>query len=464
MKKTRVLTLLLLFLLTAEIYAQDSKSLIYRINIKENIGSNTMIYLQNGLREAQAVKATCVLIHMNTYGGGVMEADSMRTAILNSPLPVYVFIDNNAASAGALIAIACDSIYMRNGATIGAATVVNSTDGMAAPDKYQSYMRGMIRATAESHGMDSVLVNGKLVEKWRRDPKIAEAMVDEKVVIPQFEDDSTRVLTLTAAEAVEVGYCEGIAETIHEVATSYLGYKEYELKTYNPTIYDYIRGFLMNGIVQALLIMIIIGSIYFEIHTPGIGAGAAIAIIAAILYFTPLFLSGYAQSWEIIIFVIGLILIVIELFVIPGFGVAGALGIIFMITGLLLAMIGNINFNFEGVSLNAFFKSSMTLLAGLGLGFALIIFTSSRIGKRGFLRNAALNADQEGFMSVSMEPASIVGKSGIAATVLRPSGRVEVEGVLYDAASIFGFIDKGEEIVVSRYENSQVYVVRKPIH
>lgn len=464
MKKTRVLTLLLLFLLTAEIYAQDSKSLIYRINIKENIGSNTMIYLQNGLREAQAVKATCVLIHMNTYGGGVMEADSMRTAILNSPLPVYVFIDNNAASAGALIAIACDSIYMRNGATIGAATVVNSTDGMAAPDKYQSYMRGMIRATAESHGMDSVLVNGKLVEKWRRDPKIAEAMVDEKVVIPQFEDDSTRVLTLTAAEAVEVGYCEGIAETIHEVATSYLGYKEYELKTYNPTIYDYIRGFLMNGIVQALLIMIIIGSIYFEIHTPGIGAGAAIAIIAAILYFAPLFLSGYAQSWEIIIFVIGLILIVIELFVIPGFGVAGALGIIFMITGLLLAMIGNINFNFEGVSLNAFFKSSMTLLAGLGLGFALIIFTSSRIGKRGFLRNAALNADQEGFMSVSMEPASIVGKSGIAATVLRPSGRVEVEGVLYDAASIFGFIDKGEEIIVSRYENSQVYVVRKPIH
>ncbi|MFA6701062.1 MAG: NfeD family protein [Dysgonamonadaceae bacterium] len=464
MKKTRVLTLLLLFLLAAEIYAQDSKSLIYRINIKENIGSNTMIYLQNGLREAQAVKATCVLLHMNTYGGGVMEADSMRTAILNSPLPVYVFIDNNAASAGALIAIACDSIYMRNGATIGAATVVNSTDGMAAPDKYQSYMRGMIRATAESHGVDSFLVNGKLVEKWRRDPKIAEAMVDEKIVIPQLEDDSTRVLTLTAAEAVELGYCEGIAETIHEVATSYLGYKEYELKTYNPTIYDYIRGFLMNGIVQALLIMILIGAIYFEIQSPGIGAGAAIAIIAAILYFTPLFLTGYAQSWEIIIFVIGLILIVFELFVIPGFGVAGVLGIIFMISGLLLAMIGNINFNFEGVSLHALFKSSMTLLAGLGLGFALIICTSSRIGKKGFLRNAALHADQEGFMSVSMEPASIVGKSGIAATVLRPSGRVEVEGVLYDAASIFGFIDKGEEIIVSRYENSQVYVVRKPIH
>ncbi|MEA5080087.1 MAG: NfeD family protein [Dysgonamonadaceae bacterium] len=462
MKKTRTFIFLLLFLSALEIFAQESKQLIYRINIKENIGSNTMIYLQNGLRKAQSEKATCVLLHMNTYGGGVMEADSMRTAILNSELPVYVFIDNNAASAGALISIACDSIYMRKGATIGAATVVSATDGMAAPDKYQSYMRGMMRATAESHGKDTVIVNGKPVEQWRRDPKIAEAMVDEKVVVPQLDDDSTRVLTLTAEEAVKLGYCEGIAESIHEVATSYLGYKDYEIKTYNPTIYDHIRGFLMNGIVQALLIMIIIGAVYFEIQAPGIGAGAAIAIIAAILYFTPLFLSGYAQSWEIIIFVIGLILIVLELFVIPGFGIAGALGIIFMITGLLLAMIGNINFNFEGVSLNAFFKSLMTLLAGLGLGFALIIYASSRIGKKGFLKNVALNADQEGYMSVSMEPASIVGKSGIAATVLRPSGRVEVDGELYDAASIFGFIDKGESIIVRRYENSQVYVVRKP--
>ena len=461
MKITRLFALLVLYLLTAGLNAQNGKSLIYLINIKENIGSNSMIHLQNGLHEAQLEKADAVLIHMNTYGGGVMEADSMRTAILNAPLPVYVFIDNNAASAGALIAIACDSIYMRKGATIGAATVVSGTDGMAAPDKYQSYMRAMIRATAESHGKRTVIVDGKPVEKWFRDPKIAEAMVDEKVVIPQLEDDSTRVLTLTAAEAVELGYCEGIAETVDEIATRYLGYERFEFKIYKPTVYDRIRGFLMSGVVQALLIMLIIGAIYFELQAPGIGGGAAVAIIAAILYFTPLFLAGYAQSWEIIIFVVGLILLVLELLVIPGFGFTGALGIILMILGLLLAMVGNINFDFRGVPVGAFFKALMTLLAGLGLSVVLIIYASSRIGKKGFLRNAALNADQEGYMSVPMEPAALVGKSGIAATVLRPSGKVEVDGVFYDAVSIYGFIEKGEAIEVRRYESSQVYVIKK---
>ena len=119
--------------------------------------------------------ATCILLHMNTYGGSVVEADSMRTAILNCQLPVYVFIDNNAASAGALISIACDSIFMRQSASIGAATVVSGQDGSKAPDKYQSYMRGMMRATAESHGKER-LVQEDTLEKWRRDPKVAEAM------------------------------------------------------------------------------------------------------------------------------------------------------------------------------------------------------------------------------------------------------------------------------------------------
>ena len=188
MKYLHIVSLLLLFILTVELQAQDSKPVIYRINIKENIGSNTWIYLQNGLHEAAEKDATAVLLHMNTYGGGVLEADSMRTAILNSPLPVYVFIDNNAASAGALISIACDSIFMRNSASIGAATVVDGATGAAAPDKYQSYMRGTMRATAESHGKTVTVHEGDTITKWRRDPLVAEAMVDEMIVIPVFAD------------------------------------------------------------------------------------------------------------------------------------------------------------------------------------------------------------------------------------------------------------------------------------
>lgn len=327
MKNIRQIVVFLFILSINAIYAQNSKPLIYRINIKENIGSNTWVYLQNGMHEALNKKADYLLLHMNTYGGSVAEADSMRTAILNFPLPVYVFIDNNAASAGALISIACDSIFMRPSASIGAATVVSGADGSKAPDKYQSYMRGMMRATAESHGRDTIVQSGDTIFEWRRDPKVAEAMVDERVVIPGFAD-STQILTLTASQAVELRYCDGIVDNINQIAVQYLGIADYDLQTYNPTLYDKIKGFLMSGVLQAILIMLIIGGIYFELQTPGIGFPTAIAVTAAILYFTPLYLTGYAQNWEVLLFVLGLILIVFEIFVIPGFGVAGISGII----------------------------------------------------------------------------------------------------------------------------------------
>jgi membrane-bound serine protease (ClpP class) len=460
MKNFHLVSFLLLLLLSFDIQAEDARPLVYQINIKENIGSNTWIYLQNGLHEATLAEASAVLLHMNTYGGGVLEADSMRTAILNSPIPVHVFIDNNAASAGALVSIACDSIYMQKSASIGAATVVEGGTGEMAPDKYQSYMRATMRATAESHGKEVVVVGGDTIERWHRDPAIAEAMVDERIVIPGYAD-STRILTLTASEAMELGYCEGVAESVHEVIVTYLGYSDYRLETYNPSFYDKIKGFLTSGVIQAFLIMFIIGGIYFELQSPGVGFPSAIAITAALLYFTPLYLTGYAQNWEILIFVLGLIFIVFEIFVVPGFGIPGILGILLILAALVLAMVGNVRFNFEGVPLREVFQATMTVMGGMGMGLVLIIYLSSRIGKRGLFRNVALNTDQEGFISVSMEPVSLIGKTGMAATDLRPSGRILVEGDYYDANSLKGFVEKGDEVVVIRYENFQLYVRKK---
>ncbi len=459
MKNIRQIVVFLFILSINAIYAQNSKPLIYRINIKENIGSNTWVYLQNGMHEALNKKADYLLLHMNTYGGSVAEADSMRTAILNFPLPVYVFIDNNAASAGALISIACDSIFMRPSASIGAATVVSGADGSKAPDKYQSYMRGMMRATAESHGRDTVVQSGDTIFEWRRDPKVAEAMVDERVVIPGFAD-STQILTLTASQAVELRYCDGIVDNINQIAIQYLGINDYDLQTYNPTLYDKIKGFLMSGVLQAILIMLIIGGIYFELQTPGIGFPTAIAVTAAILYFTPLYLTGYAQNWEVLLFVLGLILIVFEIFVIPGFGVAGISGIILVFTALILALVGNIHFDFSGLSGRQLFRAIMIVFAGIGMGLALIIYMSGRIGKPGIFSRVALVSDQEGYMSVPMEPLTLVGQTGIASTVLRPSGKVQVGNDYYDAVSLKGFIEKGDEVIVRRYENFQLYVIK----
>ena len=460
MKNIRLIFVLFFILFVYVTYGQHSNPLIYNINIKENIGSNTWVYLQNGMHQALNKNADCILLHMNTYGGSVTEADSMRTAILNFQLPVYVFIDNNAASAGALISIACDSIFMRSAASIGAATVVSGQDGSKAPDKYQSYMRGMMRATAESHGRDTVIQNRDTLIEWKRDPKVAEAMVDEKIVIPGFAD-STQILTLTASQAVELRYCDGIAENINQIAVQYLGYRDYDLETYNPTLYDRIKGLLMNGVLQAILIMLIIGGIYFELQTPGIGFPTAVAVTAALLYFTPLYLTGYAQNWEVLLFVLGLILIVFEIFVIPGFGVAGISGIILVFTALILALVGNIHFDFSGLSLRQLFRAIMVVFAGIGMGLALIIYMSSRIGKPGIFSRVALVSDQEGYVSVPMEPLTLVGQTGIASTVLRPSGKIRIGDQHYDAVSMKGFIEKGDEVVVKRYENFQLYVMKK---
>lgn len=438
--------------------ANASAPLIYKINIKDEIGASTWHHLQNGLRFAEEEKADYILIDMNTYGGTVVEADSMRTAIINSKIPVYVFINNNAASAGALISIACDKIYMTSSANIGAATVVNGT-GDKAPDKYQSYMRSLIRSTAESHGKDTIVQqNGDTLYKWKRDPQIAEAMVDERVIIPILSD-STKVLTLTANEAVEAGYCDGIAENITEVIVKYMNVDNYKLETYKPTLFDRIKDFLTNGIVQSILIMIIMGGIYMELKTPGFGLPATIAITAALLYFTPLYMDGYAQNWEIIIFVVGLILIAFEIFVIPGFGVAGISGIILVCAGLFLSLIGNVDFDFDGVSSKDAVNSLFTVVIGISMSFGLIIFLLSRIGKKGSMfHQVALTSDQEGFISVPEEQKQLIGAEGVASTILRPSGKVLINNEHYDAVALQSFVEKGKHIKVIKYENSQLYV------
>lgn len=458
MKTTRFFSTLCVLFFSVIIYAQNSKPLIYKINIKKNIGSTTWVYLQNGLHQAKEKEADYVLLHINTYGGGVLEADSMRTAVLNSPIPVLAFIDNNAASAGALISIACDSIFMRSSGSMGAATVV-SGEGEQAPDKYQSYMRGIMRATAEAQGRDTLIVGNDTTLVWKRDPKIAEAMVDQRIVVAGLVD-STQVLTLTANQALELDYCDGIAENIDEIAYRYLQLTDYTIETYNATFYDEIKGFLTNGVVQAFLIMIIVGGIYFEIKTPGLGLPTAIAITASILYFTPLYLQGYAQSWEVLIFVVGLILIVFEIFVVPGFGFTGISGIFLVVTGLFLALVGNINFDFKGIPVYQFNQAVLTVIAGLGFGVGFIIYISSRIGKRGAFKKVALLADQQGYYSVPMAPKALVGKEGIAATVLRPSGKVIVDGEYYDAVAENGFIEKDDSIVVHKYGSSQLYVTK----
>ncbi len=236
--KTRLLYLFLALIIPVFSFSQEtsdsldlSKTKVYKFDIKQDIGPPVWRQTKDAFEEAEDWNADIFLIHMNTYGGMVVHADSIRTAILNSNKPVYVYIDNNAASAGALISIACDGIYMRTGANIGAATVVNQT-GEAMPDKYQSYMRSTMRATAESHGKDTLIQNGDTIVKWKRDPLIAEAMVDPRTYIENVIDTG-KVLTFTPNEAIKNGYCEGIASWLDEVLRQ-VKVEDYVVKKYEP--------------------------------------------------------------------------------------------------------------------------------------------------------------------------------------------------------------------------------------
>nr|WP_321452457.1 NfeD family protein [uncultured Carboxylicivirga sp.] len=439
----------------------DSVKKVYTFKIFREIGSTSWIHTQEAFAEAEEMKADVILLHMNTYGGQVVYADSIRTKILNSPIPVHVFIDNNAASAGALISIACDSIYMRPGANIGAATVVNQS-GEKMPDKYQSYMRSTIRATAEAHGKDTVVVNGDTTYVWRRDPHIAEAMVDESIYIAGVIDTG-KILTFTTLEAIEHGFCEGKANNMQEVLEQ-LDIPKYEITTFEPSFYDGLKGFLTSPILQGILILVIMGGIYFELQTPGVGFPLAAAAVAAVLYFSPLYIDGLAANWEIILFIVGLVLIGLEVFVIPGFGVAGVSGITLVVVGLTFSMLDNDLFNFEAVGFNKLLEALGIVMSGLFGSLLAIIYLSKKILATDSALGAkiALNTTEDvelGYIGVEASMKELVGETGIASTTLRPSGRVEINDEVYDAVAETGFIERGKSIRVSRFSHGQLYVV-----
>jgi len=460
----RLLTIALIltaFLANAESAKDTAMPLAMQIKLNEEVSPSMWMKVQRGFEKAHHDSVDLILLHINTYGGTVLDADSIRTCILNCKIPVFAFIDNNAASAGALIAIACDSIYMRNGANIGAATVVNQT-GEAMPDKYQSYMRSIMRSTAEAHGCDTVINGCDTIYKWHRNPQIAEAMVDENINIANISD-SGKVLTFTALEAIKHGFCEGIAENLDELIAQ-TEFKQAKIIEYQPTKVENILGWLINPALQSLLVMAIIGGIYFEMQSPGIGFPSIVAIGAAILYFAPLYIEGLAAHWEIALFVLGLILIVIEIFAFPGFGVCGISGIILAVSGLALSMIGNFDNDIPDIQADDVIKSFLLVILSSAFSIGLCLWITSKFYKASLFGNRlSLTATQqtgEGYVGVKPDLNQFIGCEGVTTTVLRPSGKIEINGHEFDAKSNLGFIDKQQTVKVVGCNAAQLYVER----
>ncbi len=449
----------ILLLLTLFSSAQDTEKKVVIFDLKEDIAPAATRITSKAVEHAESINADLIIVHMNTYGGYVTDADSIRTRLLNTKIPVYVFIDNNAASAGALISLACDKIYMRPGGSIGATTVVNET-GEKAPDKYQSYMRKQMRSTAESHGMDTIITGNDTTYKYKRNPDIAEGMVDESIVVEGL-DDSSKVITLTTEEALIWGYCEGKANSIEEVLEAN-GITAYTTEKVEKSSIDKVVAFFANPALRSILIMLMIGGIYFELQSPGIGFPLAVAVIAAVAYFAPLYLDGLAENWEIVLFFVGFILLAVEIFVIPGFGVAGVSGIIIIFGSLILSMIGNVNFDFSGTDTDQINGAlGSVFFAMLGLGVLMYFFGSAFLRSRLFgrvIHTDTLDQSRVHYQQEENDIKNLIGSVGIAHTALRPMGKVDINGTNFEAKTYGEFIDSNTSVEVISIENEYLVV------
>ncbi|SEO10020.1 membrane-bound serine protease (ClpP class) [bacterium A37T11] len=422
----------------------QQKGEVYLFQLRSEIGPTSWRLTKRAFDEAERSGAKTILIDMNTYGGLLNFADSIRSLILASPIPTLVYVNPNAASAGALIALACDKIYMAKGASIGAASVVDP-EGKILPEKYQSYMRGLMRTTAEANG---------------RDPKIAEAFVDPDIDLPTLKPKG-KILTLTTAEAVRTAIANGERNSLNDLLQQE-GLTNAGLRQQQVTWVDLLIGFLINPVVSGVLILLIIGGIYFEMQSPGIGFALLVAIAAAFLFFAPLYMEGLADHWEIFLFLAGVILIALEIFVIPGFGITGIVGIICLVCGLAFSMVSNNYFDFTpaGYGSGWLFRSFLVVIIGMiGAIVLSVLFGKSLLKSSAFQRLVLADEQQAGQGYVSSLPQlEIIGKTGIAKTSLRPSGKIEIEGKWYDAVALDGFIESGTVVFVEKHENYNLFV------
>lgn len=417
---------------------------VYLVHVEGMIDNGLAHYIDRAIATAEESGARAILFELDTFGGLVDAADKIRQSILDTELLTVAYINKNAASAGALISLACDSIYMAPGSSIGAATVVEGT-GEKASEKMQSYMRGLMRATAEANG---------------RNPEIAEAMVDESIEI-EGVSEAGKLLTLSYDEALELGISDATHATVKDLYAQ-LGWQTAETVDFQEKWEESFLRFLANPVVSGILMLMMMSGLYFEFQTPGFGFGGMAAITGAALFFAPLYIMGLAESWEIILFVVGVLLLFVEIFVIPGFGVAGILGLLLMVFSLGASLIGNVGFDFPGTDEigQAMWVITLTMAAAIALIFAM----GKRLPENRRLNFLVLSDKIDGRSDPAKDATDrdLVGKEGKAITPLRPSGTALIDGRRIDVVTEGDFIETGKVVVVHSVVPGRIVVGLKP--
>jgi membrane-bound serine protease (ClpP class) len=428
--------LLLFFLLLTSIQLAQQK--VFVAYIEGDIDLGLSPYISRIVSDAEEDGADAILFKINTFGGRVDAATQIKDAIINSDLLTIAYINNRAISAGALIAISCDKVIMVPGSSIGAATVVDQT-GEKVGEKYQSYMRSEMRSTAEKNG---------------RRTDIAQGMVDERIVIEGLVD-STQLVTLTSEEAYKYGIADTLLESIDEVF-AYFDLAGAESISQKSNWAEDVVRFLNNPIISSMLIMIGFFGLFAEIKSPGWGVPGTAGLIALSLFFGSSYILQLASIVEILMFVIGLGLILLEVFVIPGFGIAGISGILLIIASLFLSLVGQDPFlDFEAVSM-----AIMQLSVAILLALIFIFILAKYLPKTTIFKKFVLQVEEktaQGFTSHTTSQ-EMVGAKGFAVTSLRPSGTAEINGKRVDVVTDSEFIEKSKPVEVIEVEGIRVVV------
>lgn len=398
-------------------------------------------YLKTHYERAEEEHASLVILEIDTPGGLVSAMFDIKEVILDSPIDTAVFVNKRALSAGAFIALSAKYIFMAEGATIGAATPVipsvstNSGVGFEkASEKQVSAMRAEIRS---------------LAEKYDRPPRVAEAMVDESISLTKAKDGidcpKGTLLTLTIAEALQTGLITAKANSTEEILSA-LEMEHAQLISPRVHFSDVILRFLTNPFILALFIIAGIIGAYIEIKTPGFGIGGSIAILAFTSYFIVQLLVGGASWIAPAIFIIGIVLILVEAFVIPGFGVAGIMGILSLGLGVMLGFgVGRLE---EGV---------VVLFVAAIASTILIIILARFLPESNLFQRIELRAQLDNY-HVSENYDTLKGKEGVVLKTLRPAGIVEIDDEEYDAISRGTYIDKGVRVHVVKVEGNRIVV------
>lgn len=414
------------------------------VQAEEMVDNGMFRYIERGIALAEEEDGAGLILHMDTFGGLVDAADKIRKALLDTDIPTLTFIDKNAASAGALISFATDKVIMAGGASIGAATVVDG-GGAEASEKMQSYMRGLMRSTAEATG---------------RDPRIAEAMVDERIEIDGITEEGNLV-TLSTSEAIELGMADGRAGSIEE-AIEVAGWPEREIVHIQETFNESILRFLASPVLSSILMLMMLGGLYFELQSPGVGFAGAMSAIGAMLFFAPLYIMGFAEPWEILLFFAGVLFIIVEVFILPGFGIPGIIGITLLFFGLGASLIGNVGLEFPPLEYmnTAIWTMAITLILGI-----LMIFSLSKYlpGNRMFSKLILVDSTSknEGYTSAKSQD-TLTGKEGVTLTALRPAGIALIDDERVDVVSQGDFVENGARVKVVNTTSSRVMVRRIP--